>query len=339
MRIDALSELPKDWASALSSWTRKVDGLLREVDGRKAPDRNELMLFFQTLVGVWPNGFGTSLPPKEELESLSQRLQQYLFKAVKEAKVNTSWIQEDKSWEEAAQAFVRDLFALPPKHAFWKAFLPFAEKVARIGAHNSLSQVVLKLASPGVPDIYQGCEFWDLSLVDPDNRRPVDFELRQRVLRELQETDRPRAEVARDLYENWADGRIKLLLTHAGLLARRDNPGIFGEGEYLPLEPQGNRAERLIAFARRGESGAAVCIAPRLVAPLLEGDGRLPASAFGDVLVPLPFAAEGDELHEAFTGQRCVVKKGGILAAEAFATLPVALLLTNAPFPRPRDPI
>jgi len=329
-RIDALSEMPKDWASALSSWTRKVDGLLRDVDGRNAPDRNELMMFFQTLVGVWPNGFAGALPPPAELESLSQRLQQYMFKAVKEAKVNTSWIQEDKSWEEAVQAFVRGLFALSPKHAFWKAFLPFADRIARVGAHNSLSQLALKLASPGVPDIYQGCELWDLSLVDPDNRRPVDFEIRKRILGEVQEDPRTRAELARDLYQSWPDGRIKLFLTQAGLRTRRDNPGIFGDGEYLPLETQGNRAERLVAFARREkESGAAVCIAPRLVSSLLDSAGLLPASAFGDTVVPIPFAREGEELTDAFTGERCIVKDGVIRVADALANLPVALLLTR----------
>jgi (1->4)-alpha-D-glucan 1-alpha-D-glucosylmutase len=328
-RIDALSEMPKDWAGALSSLTRKVDGLLRDVDGRKAPDRNELMLFFQTLVGVWPSGHASALPPPAEMESLSQRLQQYLFKAVKEAKVNTSWIQEDRSWEEAVQGFVRDLFALPAKHGFWKAFLPFADKIAGVGAHNSLSQLVLKLASPGVPDIYQGCEYWDFSLVDPDNRRPVDFESRKRVLGEVRDDLRPRAELARELYQSWPDGRIKLFLTQAGLRARRDNPGIFGDGEYAPLEPQGNRAERLVAFARREkDGGTAVCIAPRLVAGLLDGKGLLPASAFADCVVPLPFAREGDQLIDVFTGERSVVKDGVIRAGDALTNLPVALLLT-----------
>ncbi|MFL5394150.1 MAG: malto-oligosyltrehalose synthase [Myxococcales bacterium] len=327
-RIDALSEMPKDWAAALSSWTRKVDGLLRDVDGRKAPDRNELMLFFQTLVGVWPNGYGASLPPKEELESLSQRLSQYMFKAVKEAKVNTSWIQEDKSWEEAVQAFVRDLFALPPRHAFWKAFLPFAEKIARVGAHNSFSQLVLKLASPGVPDIYQGCEVWDLSLVDPDNRRPVDFEMRKKTLREIRADGQPREEVARRLYESWPDGRIKLFLTQAGLRARRENAGVFGDGAYVPLEARGDRADKIVAFARRDEAGAAaICIVPRLVAPFLD-KGLLPADAFAETMVPLPFAQEGSELTDAFTGRRCAVKDGGIRVRDAFSALPVALLLT-----------
>jgi (1->4)-alpha-D-glucan 1-alpha-D-glucosylmutase len=257
-------------------------------------------------------------------------LQQYLFKAVKEAKVNTSWIQEDKSWEEAVQGFARDLFALPAKHGFWKAFLPFAEKIARVGAHNSLSQLVLKLASPGVPDVYQGCEYWDFSLVDPDNRRPVDFELRDRVLREMREDRRPRVELARELYQSWPDGRIKLFLTQAGLRTRRDNPEIFGEAGYLALEPQGNRAERLVAFARREkEGGTAICIAPRLVAGLVDNKGMLPASAFGDTVVPVPFAREGDQLVDAFTGERSTVKDGGIRVSDALTALPVALLLTT----------
>jgi len=122
------------------------------------------------------------------------------------------------------------------------------DKIGLVGAHNSLSQLVLKLASPGVPDIYQGSELWDLSLVDPDNRRPVDFETRNRILQEVRDDQKPRAELARELYQSWPDGRIKLFLTQSGLRTRRDNPGIFGDGEYLPLEPQGNRAERLVAL-------------------------------------------------------------------------------------------
>jgi (1->4)-alpha-D-glucan 1-alpha-D-glucosylmutase len=134
--------------------------------------------------------------------------------------------------------------------------------------------------------------------------------------------------VARRLYESWPDGRIKLFLTQAGLRARRENAGVFGDGAYLPLEPSGNRADKIVAFARRDDSGAAaICIVPRLVGSALDG-GLLPADAFADTMVPLPFAQEGIELSDAFTGKRCTVKDGGILVRDAFSVLPVALLLT-----------
>jgi len=323
-RIDALSEIPRQWAAALSSWTRRLEPLLREVDGRKTPDRNELMLFFQTLVGVWPNrppgAQQPQLPPPEEMEQLSQRLQQYMVKAVKEAKVNTSWIQEDKSWEEAITGFVRDVFALPPKHGFWKNFLRFQRQPAEIGMHDSLAQVVLKIASPGVPDFYQGAELWDLSVVDPDNRRPVDFEARRRVLREIAANRRPRARLARELYENWEDGRIKLFLTQAALHARRDHPELFAGGGYQPIEPTGPRASNLVAFSRTSHGRTAVVVVPRLVAGLLDG-ARLRPDKFEGTVVPA-----GGRYVDVFTGEE---RQGPLRADQLFSTLPVALLLSR----------
>jgi (1->4)-alpha-D-glucan 1-alpha-D-glucosylmutase len=324
-RIDALSELPKEWSSALTSWTRRTEPLLRQVDGRAAPDRNERMLFFQTLIGAWPDPpAGTKqrgLPPQEELEQLSQRLQQYLVKAAKEAKVNTSWIQENQPWEEALRSFVRDLLALPARHAFWKSFLRLQERCAQIGMHDSLGQLVLKIASPGVPDLFQGCELWDRSLVDPDNRRPVDFELRRKLFRELIEDERSRPELARALYQGWEDGRIKLFVLQAGLRARRERPELFGAGSYQPLEPSGPRANHLVAFARVAHGGAtAVAVVPRLVAGLLDG-ARLVPDRFAGTVIP----ATGSFV-DVLTGEE---REGPLRADQLFSTLPVALLVRD----------
>ena len=321
-RIDALSELPDDWRKTAILFARRTEDLRREVDGRWAPDRNEQMLLLQTLVGMWPNG--TQFPAPEELASLRDRLQQYIFKAAKEAKVNTSWIQEDQRWEEALRGYVEGVFALPERHPLWKKLLPFARRIAEIGMHNSLSQVLLKLASPGVPDIYQGNELWDFALVDPDNRRPVDFALRQKQLDELRESALTRAELARDLYEHWEDGRIKLLVTHAGLQARKAAPGLFAGGGYAPLEVQGPRAAHLCAFARTAEGGQlAIAVAPRMVAGLLRG-AHLPAEAYAGTTIGVP--AEG-ALRDAFTGEERAIHDGKLRADELFATLPVALLV------------
>src|SRR5205085_9600532 len=142
-------------------------------------------------------------------------------------------------WEEALRAFVDGIFELPARHALWKGLLPFARRIAESGMHNSLAQLVLKIASPGVPDFYQGAELWDFSLVDPDNRRPVDYDLRRRLLDELRASSLTRAQAARDLYAKWEDGRIKLFLTHAGLQARREHARLFGEGGYQALQPEG----------------------------------------------------------------------------------------------------
>ena len=346
-RIDALSELPREWRSALFSFSRRTESLRRgvEEDGetRKAPDQNELMLFWQTLLGVWPlPPPGTDplvLPPPAEMARLRERMQAYLFKAIKEAKVNTSWIQDEPAWEGAVTGFVGEVLSLPPRHLLWKAFLPFARRIALIGLHNSLSQLALKLTAPGVPDFYQGTELWDLSLVDPDNRRPVDFAPRARMLSELRERlARPqpeaRARLLSEVLGSWEDGRIKLLLTNLFLLLRRDHPGLFGEGGYRALTPSGPRADRLVGFAR--EQGRELCItvAPRLVAGLLEGDARsarLPAEKFAGTLLPVPGLRPGDRVRDALTLELRTLREseqGAVLAVDdLFSTLPVAVLI------------
>src|SRR5437588_2379570 len=166
------------------------------------------MLLLQTLIGAWPLRL-------EELPLLRDRLIPYIIKAAKEAKTNTSWIQEDQRWEEALRAYVEGLFALPLRHPLWKGLQPFAGRICEIGLVNSLAQVVLKIASPGVPDFYQGTELWDLTLVDPDNRRPVDFARREQALAEvecvLSRDAEARAGKLAALLDRWTDGTVKLL--------------------------------------------------------------------------------------------------------------------------------
>jgi (1->4)-alpha-D-glucan 1-alpha-D-glucosylmutase len=279
------------------------------------------MLLLQTLIGAWPMR-------DEELPALRDRLVQYMIKSAKEAKVNTSWIQEDQRWEDALRAYVEGLFALPPRHALWKGLQPFAQRVAEAGMHNSLSQVVLKLASPGVPDFYQGTELWDLSLVDPDNRRPVDFELRRKMLDELRGSSLSRVDLARELYRTWRDGRIKLFLTHAALELRKKHPDVFAGGGYLPLLPSGSRASNLVAFARAGTEETAVVVAPRLVAGLLD-DARLPPDRFSGTFVPVPGLRPGATLRDAFTGEERMLTEKGLAVDQLFSSLPVALLTTS----------
>ena len=324
-RIDALSELPEEFRKMLAVFARRTEGLRRDVDGRLAPDRNEQMLLLQTLLGVWPCAPG--MPPQVELDSLRDRVQQYLFKAAKEAKVNTSWIQEDQRWEEALRAFVTGVFALPARHKLWEALLPFARRVGEIGLHNSLSQLVLKLSMPGVPDIYQGCELWDLSLVDPDNRRPVDFAARKQMLASFRASALAPAQLARSLYEGWEDGRIKLFVTQAGLLARKRLAQLFGDGGYAPLQAEGPRAAHVCAFARTGADGRlAIAVVPRLVAGLLEG-ARLNPGSFSGTRIQIPDSASS--LRDAFTGEERRVREGSLACDELFSTLPVALLVNG----------
>jgi len=185
---------------------------------------------------------------------------------------------------------------------------------------------VLKIASPGVPDFYQGTELWDLSLVDPDNRRPVDFESRKRILEGLRASALSRDELARELYASWRDGRIKLFLTHAALQARKDRSSVFAGGGYVPLAPEGSRAANLCAFARTGRDGdIAIAVAPRLVAALLDGV-RLPPERFSGTFLPVPGLKAGAVLQDAFTGKERTVTERGLAVDQLFTTLPVALL-------------
>jgi (1->4)-alpha-D-glucan 1-alpha-D-glucosylmutase len=272
---------------------------------------------------------------------LRERMQAYLFKAIKEAKVNTSWIQDEPAWEGAVSGFVGDVLSLPPRHLLWKAFLPFARRIAVIGMYNSLSQLALKLTAPGVPDFYQGTELWDLSLVDPDNRRPVDFGPRARLLAEMREQlHQPdaRARLFAEVLGSWEDGRIKLLLTNLLLLLRRDHPELFGEGGYRALTPFGPRADKLVAFAREQGRQLSITVAPRLVAGLLEGDARwarLPLERFAGTLVPVPGLRPGDRVRDALTLELRTLRageQGAVLAAdELFGSLPVAVLIGEVP--------
>jgi (1->4)-alpha-D-glucan 1-alpha-D-glucosylmutase len=322
VRIDALSELPDEWRKTAIAFARRTEKLRREVDGRYAPDRNEQMLLLQTLIGAWPMRV-------EDLLQLRDRLIPYMIKAAKEAKTNTSWIQEDQRWEEALRSYVEGLFALPLRHPLWKGLQPFAERICAIGMHNSLSQVVLKIASPGVPDFYQGTELWDLSLVDPDNRRPVDFEARKQILEELRASSLSRDELARELYSSWRGGSVKLFLTHAALQARKDRPSVFAGGGYVPLPPEGPRAANLCAFARTGRDGdLAVAVAPRLVAALLDG-ARLPPEKFSGTFVSVPGLSAGAVLQDAFTGRERTVTDRGLAVDQLFSTLPIALLMAR----------
>ena len=312
-----------------------------EVEGREAPDRNEEMLLYQALLGAWPwktpgEGDPLVLPPTEELKTLRERLQGYFLKATKEAKVNTSWIQADERWDEAVAKFVVGVVEQPSGSRFWRIFMPLARRLAQIGMHNSLSQVVLKLAAPGVPDIYQGNELWDFSLVDPDNRRPVDFALRARMLAELDSDRSSRGPVAaaRQRYLRWEDGAVKLLVTALGLRARRAHPELFGDGEHVPLHAKGAHAEKLCAFARTHGAELAVVIAPRLIASLLTGDDRsrtLPARVFSGTLLPVPGLLPGDKLVDALTDETHVARPhgdGAALEVDALlGVLPVALLI------------
>ncbi len=313
-RIDVLSEIPAEFGRAIAQWIRRNRRKRRVVDGRPAPDRNEEYLLYQTLLGVWP--LGAERAPDE----LVERVVAYMAKATKEAKVNTSWINPNDEWDEAVASFVRAVLA---DEQFLTDFLPLQKRVARYGAYNALSQTLLKLASPGVPDVYQGQELWDFSLVDPDNRRPVDYDLRRRMLEEL--VARPDT---KRLMERWEDGAIKLWLTHKGLWLRRRWPELFALGDYRPLYGTGRARDHVVAFARRHAEAAVVALAPRLVVRLTPDPAQPPigGAVWADDELVLGDDAPPGRYCEVLTGRDLELRGGRLRLAEAFAELPVALL-------------
>jgi (1->4)-alpha-D-glucan 1-alpha-D-glucosylmutase len=324
-RIDALSEMPEEWRGRLASWARLNRRHRRDTARGQAPSRNDEYLLYQTLLGAWP----FEDPDEEDLEEFRERVEGYMLKAVREAEVRTSWTNADEEYEAALSGFVRAV--LEPDGDFMREFLPFAHRVARIGALSSLSQTLLKLTAPGVPDVYQGNDLWDLSLVDPDNRRPVDYELRRSMLADLRERyAADGAGTARSLLANdsWRGGSPKLHLTWRALSLRREREELFRDGEYRPLEVKGPMAGHLVAYARRLGDEAAVVVAPRLWTPLAPQTGLLPdAALWEETTVELPEGLLRD-YYNALTGETLGASNYRLSIAKALKSFPAALLIS-----------
>lgn len=318
-RLNVLSELPQEWERQLRSWNRLNRSHKQRIQRRQAPDKNDEYFLYQTLLGSWPL-------QQEDHNNYRQRLEEYLIKAVREAKVHTGWLKPDNAYEDAYLKFAGVLLEGSDKSDFLAEFLPFQEKIAFFGMLNSLAQTLLKYTCPGVPDTYQGCELWDLSFVDPDNRRAVDYQLRQRLLSSLQgqlKTDF--TSLATDLRNNWRDGRIKLLLTWRTLQLRRELTDVFSEGEYLPLESVGRHADRLVSFARAVGKKRVLVIVPRFVTELVEtGTWPLGKKVWEDSAIQLSQAWEGGWM-DCLSG-KTLRGKEVLPVADLFTELPVALL-------------
>lgn len=311
-RIAALSELPGEWRKALRRWSTINRRQKTEVDGEPAPDANEEHLIYQTLLGSWP------LEPltKATRPAYIARIQEYLIKAIKEAKVNTSWVQPNKAWEQAVRDFIARLLRSGPNR-FLGNFTPLAEQVAQLGMVNSLAQTVLKATVPGMPDFYQGAELWDFSLVDPDNRRPVDYEVRRQALASLQDTP------PETLLSGWRDGRIKLLVTHKLLHARRARPELFQQGDHTPVTASGTHGSSCVAFIRQWKEQALLVIVPRLSARV----GFPPVGdLWRDTALQWPAGLSGRTFRDLFTGAEFTAGETPLVVADALRALPVAAL-------------
>jgi (1->4)-alpha-D-glucan 1-alpha-D-glucosylmutase len=312
VRLALLSEMPREWGRRVTQWLRLNRSRRSEVEGEIVPDRNVEYFFYQTLLGAWP----PNLTPDdvEGVKSLAERIEAYMVKAVREGKQQSSWSNPNAAYEAALQRFVQGVLDPTRTNPFLVEFFAFVASLARLGAIASLSQLVLKLTVPGVPDIYQGGELWDFSLVDPDNRRPVDWDTRWALLREL-----AGASVA-DLAENWQDGREKLYIARQLLELRRLHPELFAEGDYQPLEVDGEQNGHLCAFARSRNGEALVVAVPRLVHQLYRGG---PAAHWGATEILLP---PHGGWQDVLTGRR-LDPQDRVRVSELLADFPVCVLI------------
>jgi (1->4)-alpha-D-glucan 1-alpha-D-glucosylmutase len=313
-RIVAISEIPELWRRSLQRWATANRRWKRIMNDLEAPDANEEYLLYQTLLGTWPmqaNGEPEPVPSADYIE----RIQAYMAKALKEAKINTSWIQPNEEWDAAMHDFIARILDSSPRNKFLPLFLLAAKEIIRLGAINSLTQTLLKLTSPGVPDIYQGNEIWDYSLVDPDNRRPVDYDLRRQMLKSLS-TATPG-----ELMQTWSDGRIKMFLTQRLLRFRGEHGDLFENGEYLPLHTSGTFAECCVSFVRRRDDEWIAVMAPRLSSRV----GFPPiGEVWQDTAIQLPEAFSLKDAHDLFTCQPIRHQKRQVAVRDVFSVLPFA---------------
>ena len=315
-RILAISELADDWRHSLSKWRAVNRRWKKQIEDAEAPDANEEYLLYQTLLGTWPIDQSSAALRHPGAEYV-QRIQAYMNKALNEAKINTSWIQPNEEWLAATREFVVKILEPSVKNKFLPLFLPLAEKIARLGAINSLSQLLLKLTLPGVPDIYQGNEIWDFSLVDPDNRRPVDYARRREMLNCLS-SSKPE-----ELVHCWPDGRIKMSLTQRVLHFRREHVDLFQRGNYVPLRASGTFADCCVSFARELNGQWIIVIAPRLSSRV----GFPPVGdKWKDTSIEIPKSVSGENARELFTNQPLRLADRQFNVADALSTLPFATI-------------
>jgi (1->4)-alpha-D-glucan 1-alpha-D-glucosylmutase len=324
-RIAVLSEMPRRWHSAVGHWRRLNRAKKQRVEEQLFPSANDEYLLYQSLVGAWPlDALDGNVP-----DAFVERVVAYMAKAANEGKVHTSWLNPNPDYDQALEQFVRQVLA---DQRFLADFLPLQREVAQFGALNALAQVTLKFAAPGVPDLYQGNECWNFSLVDPDNRRPVDFGVLATTLTALEQQaqGKPWRDLARELAERWQDGRIKLWVTHRALCHRRAHPELYCAGNYQPVEATGAAAEHLVAFARTLGQQTVIAVAPRLLRRLTKQLTSSNNSTFQPLRGSAPWqgttlALPAGRYRQIFTDEH-LTSDGQLAVGELFANFPVALL-------------
>jgi (1->4)-alpha-D-glucan 1-alpha-D-glucosylmutase len=332
-RINVLSEMPYDWKARLRLWSNQNRKYKIEVDELPVPDGNEEYLLYQTLVGAWP----LETLDDARYRNFCDRIQSYMAKALQEARIHTSWLNPNDAYNSAIQKFIEAILDRTRPNPFLKNLATFIhQKIAFCGLVNSLSQVLIKIIAPGVPDFYQGTELYDLTLVDPDNRRPVDYDLRARYLAELQQARAvagdDHRDLARSLLEARSPSQIKLYVTMFALEYRQKREALFRRGGYLPLEVIGSRQKHVCAFARINGNQAVVMVAPRLVAGLSADGNKFPIGSklWAGTEIVLPSELPSKTYRNLFTGQSLSVVSAGdhssLSVGDILEDFPVALL-------------
>lgn len=321
-RINVLSELPEEWENHLRIW-RELNAPLKEtVDGLDAPDPNDEYFFYQTLIGAFPF-------KSEEYPRFIERMKEYVIKAIREAKVHTAWLRHDTGYENAFMSFIEQVMKEPEDSPFMEVFRPFQKKVAHYGLFNSLSQTFLKMTVPGIPDFYQGTELWEMSLVDPDNRRPVDFECRHQFLQEFKERSQTEIkDLMHELLTDYSDGRVKLFLIYRTLQARRNYTELFQRGTYQKLNVVGSLKAHVIAFSREYGDHRAIAIVPRLYTSLVrEGELPLGEQVWHETRI-LPPPGSSPRWYDAISGQTFEAEDT-LWLREILQHFPMALLINE----------
>ncbi len=340
-RLAAIAEVPLAWKKSVRRWHRWNRKHRKRIRGRYAPDLNTEYLLYQTMVGIWPLPDATSVPsgaPDAISEELRQRIEAYMEKAIREAKQRTSWVRPDTDYEIAVLDFTRRILSVDISEDFLADVERFVRSVARPGLWNSLTRTLIQLAAPGTPDIYQGDELWNFNLVDPDNRRPVDFNQRRVLLASLRtryaSTPAERSRLLAELLNAPEDGRIKLHVVNRGLTARCHHPELFRDGAYIPLQSTGPHAEHVFAFARSRGTDAAIAVAPRLPARLTGSPYAPPVGdAWAGTSLALPGELAGRRWHCALSGLEAGSAFESALARlpldGVLRALPVAMLISS----------
>ena len=327
-RLNVLSEIPDEWAAEIANWSAENAARKKAIEGRDVPDANEEYLIYQALIGLWPND-------RTELPSICERLQAYTIKAIREAMVHTRWTEPNRAHEEAVSAFIERILSPQEKSEFLCRVARFAQRISYAGMTNGIGQAVLKIASPGVPDFYQGCELWDRHLVDPDNRSPVDFHVRVDALKGMVDCEEKGKQggIAGELLSRWPDGHIKLYAIWKSLRCRRQHPELFREGEFLPLEAAGEQSHHLMAFVRRRAEEIAIVVIPKWVANIpMDGDKIAHQEFWKGTKLRIPTDSPAS-WRNIFTCKNLTAKsdtEGQFLApGELLEDFPVALLIPS----------